>query len=191
VLTGFNSKVAEEDAMLLGRVTYQEWADYWPTSKTEPFASHINGVPKYVVSRSLDSVPWGTTDNAALLGGDLAEAVTELKGQPGRNIGVHGSPTLVEGLLHADLLDEMRLEIYPVVAGTGARLFKEGNPAKRLRLADSKVTRQWRRHPDLRTGWLTAAKRIPGPSRRVGLVPGYRLTPEANPAGRVWPTSHR
>src|SRR5215211_4990679 len=96
VLTGFNSKVAEEDAMLLGRVTYQEWADYWPTSKTEPFASHINGVPKYVVSRSLDAVPWGTTDNATLLGGDLAEAVTELKGRPGRNVGVHGSPTLVE-----------------------------------------------------------------------------------------------
>ena len=140
VLADFNSKVAEEDAMLLGRVTYQEWADHWPTSKTEPFASHINGVPKYVVSRSLDAVPWGTTDNATLLGSDLAEAVTELKGQPGRNIGVHGSPTLVEGLLHADLLDEIRLEIYPVVAGTGARLFKEGNPPKRLRLADSKVT---------------------------------------------------
>jgi dihydrofolate reductase len=140
VLADFNSKVAEEDAMLLGRVTYQEWADYWPTSKTEPFASHINGVPKYVVSRSLDAVPWGTTDNATLLGGDLAEAVTELKGQPGRNIGVHGSPTLVEGLLQADLLDEMRLEIYPVVAGTGARLFKEGNAPKRLRLVDSKVT---------------------------------------------------
>ena len=126
MLTGFNSKVAEEDAMLLGRVTYQEWADYWPTSKTEPFASHINGVPKYVVSRSLDSVPWGTTDNAALLGGDLAEAVTELKGQPGRNIGVHGSPTLVEGLLHADLLDEMRLEIYPVVAGTARASSRRG-----------------------------------------------------------------
>lgn len=140
VLADFNSKVAEEDAMLLGRVTYQEWADYWPNSKTEPFASHINGVPKYVVSRSLDAVPWGTTDNATLLGGDLAEVVTELKGQRGRNIGVHGSPTLVEGLLHADLLDELRLEIYPVVAGTGARLFKEGNPPKRLRLADLKVT---------------------------------------------------
>jgi dihydrofolate reductase len=130
VLADFNSKVAEEDAMLLGRVTYQEWADYWPTSKTEPFASHINGVPKYVVSRSLDAVPWGTTHNATLLGSDLAEAVTELKGQPGRNIGVHGSPTLVEGLLHADLLDEIRLEIYPRGRGHGRAPVQGGEPAE-------------------------------------------------------------
>ncbi|MFL5892924.1 MAG: dihydrofolate reductase family protein [Solirubrobacterales bacterium] len=141
VLADFNPKVAEEDAMLLGRVTYQEWSEYWPTSTTEPFASHINGVPKYVVSRSLHDVPWGTFDNATLLEGDLAEAVTELKDNPGTNIGVHGSPTLVEGLLQADVLDEMRLEIYPVVAGTGARLLNEGSQAKRLRLADSKITR--------------------------------------------------
>ena len=126
--------------MLLGRVTYQEWSEYWPSSTTEPFASHINGVPKYVVSRSLDTVPWGESDNATLLDGDLAEAVTELKNQSGKSIGVHGSPTLVEGLLHADLLDEMRLEIFPVVAGEGARLFKDGNGPKRLRLADSKIT---------------------------------------------------
>ena len=66
--------------------------------------------------------------------------VTELKQQPGKNIGVHGSPSLVEGLLHADLLDEMRLEIYPVVAGAGARLFRDGNPPKRLDLADSNTT---------------------------------------------------
>jgi dihydrofolate reductase len=140
VLADFNPKVAEEDAMLLGRVTYQEWSEYWPTSSTEPFASHINGVPKYVVSRSLQDVSWGTFDNATLLEGDLVEAVTELKDKPGKTVGVHGSPTLVEGLLRADLLDEMRLEIYPVVAGNGARLFKEGNQPKRLRLADSKVT---------------------------------------------------
>ena len=140
VLNDFNPKVADEDAMLLGRVTYQEWADYWPTSTTEPFASHINGVPKYVISRSLEDAPWGTSDNATIISGDLAEAVTELKQQPGKNIGVHGSPTLVEGLLHADLLDEMRLEIYPVVAGTGARLFKDGNAPKRLDLANSKTT---------------------------------------------------
>jgi dihydrofolate reductase len=140
VLGDFNGKLANEDAMLLGRVTYQEWADYWPTSTTEPFASHINGVPKYVISRSLEAVPWGTSDSATLVSGDLAETVADLKQQPGKNIGVHGSPTLVEGLLHADLLDEMRLEIYPVVAGTGARLFKDGTAPKRLDLADSKTT---------------------------------------------------
>jgi dihydrofolate reductase len=140
VLKDFNSRVADEDAMLLGRVTYQEWAEYWPTSTTEPFASHINGVPKYVISRSLDATPWGAFDNATLISGDLTDAVTELKQEPGKNIGVHGSPTLAEGLLHADLVDEMRLEIYPVVAGTGARLFKDGNTPKRLELADSKTT---------------------------------------------------
>ena len=140
VLEDFHGRVAEEDAMLLGRVTYEEWSDHWPTSDSEPFASHINGVPKYVVSRTLEEVSWGSSDNATLIRGELTEAVSELKEQPGKNIGVHGSPTLVEGLLHADLLDEMRLEIYPVVAGTGARLFKDGNEPKRLRLADSSVT---------------------------------------------------
>ena len=104
VLDDFFGKMADEDAMLLGRVTYQEWADDWPTSTHEPFAGHINGVPKFVASRTLDAVPWGSQDNATLLKGDLVEAVTELKQQPGKNIGVHGSPTLVEEFLHADLL---------------------------------------------------------------------------------------
>jgi dihydrofolate reductase len=140
VLDDFFGKVAEEDAMLLGRVTYQEWADYWPTSDFEPFASHINSVPKYVSSRSLQATPWGEHDNATLLEGELADAVAELKQQPGKKIGVHGSLTLVEALLHADLLDEMRLEIYPVVAGSGKRLFSDGRAPKQLRLADSRVT---------------------------------------------------
>jgi dihydrofolate reductase len=139
VLDDFFGKVAEEDAMLLGRVTYEEWADHWPTSDFEPFASHINSVPKYVVSRSLQSAPWGADGRATRISGDLAEAVTELKRQPGGNIGVHGSPTLVEALLHADVLDEMRLEVFPVIAGTGKRLFSEGRAPKRLRLADSHI----------------------------------------------------
>ena len=140
VLDDFFGKVADEDAMLLGRVTYQEWADYWPTSTNEPFASHINSVPKLVISRSLEAVPWGRDENATLVKSDLADAITDLKQQPGKNIGVHGSPTLVEGLLQADLLDEMRLEIYPVLAGKGARLFQDGRAPKGLRLADSMIT---------------------------------------------------
>jgi len=88
----------------------------------------------------LDAAPWGQHEGATLVNGDLAEAVTELKEQAGKNIGVHGSPTLVEGLLQADLLDEMRVEVYPVIAGTGARLFKDGHEPKRLRLADSRTT---------------------------------------------------
>jgi dihydrofolate reductase len=140
VLGDFFLKIAQEDAMLLGRVTYQEWAGYWPNSNVEPFASHINRVPKYVVSKTLEAVPWGTSGNATLLNGNLAEEIAKLKQKPGKNIGVHGSPTLVEALLQADLLDELRLEIYPVVAGRGARLFHVGRAIKQLRLADSKIT---------------------------------------------------
>jgi len=140
VLGDFFPKVAEEDAMLLGRVTYQEWADYWPNSTVEPFASHINNVPKYVFSKTLDRVAWGKRENVTLLKGNLAEAIVPLKQQPGKNIGIHGSPTLVEAMLQVDLLDELRLEIYPVIAGSGARLFKDGRALKRLQLVDSKTT---------------------------------------------------
>jgi dihydrofolate reductase len=140
VLDDFFARVAQEDAMLLGRVTYQEWAQYWPTSNVEPFASHINTVPKFVVSRSLQDAPWGAHHSATLINGELADAVAALKEQPGKNIGVHGSLNLVETLLHADLLDEMRLEIYPVIAGTGARLLNEGRAPKRLHLAESRIT---------------------------------------------------
>ena len=106
----------------------------------EPFASHINSVPKYVVSKTQQAVPWGPNGNATLLKGNLADAITGLKQQPGKNIGVHGSPTLVESLLQLDLLDELRLEIYPVIACSGARLFRDGRAIKHLQLADSKIT---------------------------------------------------
>jgi len=79
VLDDFFGKVANEDAVLLGRVTYQEWADYWPTSTNEPFASHINSVPKFVISRSLEAVPWGTHENATLVRNDLAGADRRLE----------------------------------------------------------------------------------------------------------------
>jgi dihydrofolate reductase len=141
VLADFFAKLADEDAMVLGRVTYQEWEGYWPTSTVQPFAGHINSVPKYVISRTLDEAPWGTSGNATLLKGDLVDVITALKQQPGRNVGVHGSIRLVQSLLHADLLDELRLEIYPVVAGSGARLFQEGRPPKQLQLATSHTTR--------------------------------------------------
>lgn len=140
VLADFFARMAEEDAMLLGRVTYQEWADYWPTSTDEPFASHINGVAKYVASTSLDATPWGSLADATLLSGDLGRSVTELKQQPGKNIGVHGSPSLVESLVHAGVLDLLRLEVYPVIAGSGARLFARGIAPKRLDLVESKTT---------------------------------------------------
>lgn len=140
VMDDFNACIAQEDAMLLGRVTYQEWAAYWPGSTWQPFADHINGVPKYVASRTLKQVPWPGADNATLLGADVAAAIGELKARPGGNIGVHGSPRLAESLLHAGLLDELRLELYPVVAGRGARLFQDGRPSRAMHLSTTKPT---------------------------------------------------
>ncbi|MCI4352374.1 MAG: dihydrofolate reductase family protein [Thermoplasmata archaeon] len=137
----FTSKIADEDAMLLGRKTYEEWLHFWPDSDIEPFASHINGVPKYVVSRTLKSVTWPTKGKAHLLSGDLRDGVLALKNQPGRNIGVHGSPTLVGSLIKANVLDLLRLAVFPVVAGRGARLFEEGFPPERFQLVDSLTSR--------------------------------------------------
>ena len=140
VLSDFFEKVAEEDAMILGRKTYQEWADFWPTSTYKRFASHVNVVPKYVVSKTLDAFPWGSFEDAIHLQGDLAEAVASLKQLPGKNIGVHGSPTLVGSMLQDGLIDELRLEIYPVIAGRGPRLFRDEGALRELTLVDSKVT---------------------------------------------------
>ena len=140
VLTPFFARMAEEDAMLLGRVTYQEWADHWPQISDQPFADHINSVPKYVVSTTLEQAPWGTGPDATLIGGDIDEEITRLKQEAGGPIGLHGSPTLVESLVHEDLIDELRLEIFPVVAGRGARLFRDGAASKRLRLLASHTT---------------------------------------------------
>jgi len=133
--------LAAEDAILLGRVTYQEWAPYWPASADEPYASHINKTPKYVVSTTLDRVAWGDWDNVTLIKSNLADEINRLKQQPGKNIGVAGSPTLVRSLLQAGLLDELTLMVHPVVVGGGKRLFLEGGDLKRLSLVDAKTTR--------------------------------------------------
>jgi dihydrofolate reductase len=137
MMEALNSHLTGEDAVLLGRVTYQDWAGYWPTSTDEPYASHINNIPKYVVSTTLDEVEW---QNSTLVKGDLAEEIARLKQQPGKNIGVAGSPTLVRSLLQNDLLDELTLMIHPVVVGKGKRLFGDGTDLKRLRLVNSTIT---------------------------------------------------
>jgi dihydrofolate reductase len=133
--------IAAEGTILLGRVTYEEWAPYWPNSTDEPYASHINNTPKVVISTTLDKVKWGDWNNVALLTSNLAEEIARLKQQTGKNIGVSGSPTLVRSLLEADLLDELILMIHPVIAGKGKRLFKVGGDLKRLKLVNSKTTR--------------------------------------------------
>ncbi|HEX9859312.1 MAG TPA: dihydrofolate reductase family protein [Paracoccaceae bacterium] len=140
MLASITSQISAEDAMLLGRVTYEEWAAFWPTSDDEPYASHINNTPKYVVSTTLDKVEWGKWDKPTLIKGDLAEEIARLKRQSGKNIGVGGSPTLVRSLLQDDLLDELTLMIHPVVVGNGKHLFNNGNDLKRLQLVNSKIT---------------------------------------------------
>jgi dihydrofolate reductase len=140
MMAAMGAHIAQEDTVLLGRVTYQEWADYWPTSVDEPYASKINKTPKFVVSKTLDSAEWGEWDNVTLIKDNLAEEITRLKQQPGKNIGIAGSPTLVRTMLQDDLIDVLTLMIHPVVVGSGKRLFNEGNELKRLKLVDSQIT---------------------------------------------------
>lgn len=128
-----------EDTILLGRVTYQEWASYWPTATDEPFASHINNAPKYVVSTTLKDSDM-TWKNSTLVKGSLADTINRLKQQPGKNIGAVGSPSLVRSLLQNNLLDELTLMFHPVVVGQGKKLFRDGVDLKRLKLVRSKMT---------------------------------------------------
>lgn len=132
--------IAETDTVLLGRTTYEEWASYWPaTTEDLDFASYINDAPKYVASTTLEEpLEWR---NSTLVKGDVVEAIGKLKSQPGKDIAVQGSPTLVRSLLENDLLDKLKLMIHPVVIGGGKRLFEDGRAPKRLRLTDTKTTR--------------------------------------------------
>jgi len=128
----------QQDAVLLGRVTYTEWAQYWPTSTDEPFASWINNTPKYVASGTLDSVDW---PNSTLIKGPVADFVTELRQQPGGTIGVAGSPSLVRSLLDQGLLDELTLMISPVIAGgRRKRLFADDAQLTSLELVEAHPT---------------------------------------------------
>ena len=121
-------------ALLLGRRTYEGFADAWPSREGE-FADIFNSMPKYVVSSTLQSPEW---TNSTVLAGDLVEEVTKLKGEVGGEIVVHGSATLAHGLLENDLVDELRLMMFPVVLGSGRRLFEAGSK-KRLKLAESRT----------------------------------------------------
>jgi dihydrofolate reductase len=131
------AQMAASDAMLLGRVTYQEFAGFWPNADaSDPFTAQMNNTPKYVVSTTLDTVEW---QNSTLIKGNIAEGIAALKQQPGKNIAITGSVTLVDSLLQNDLLDELRLLVHPVVVGSGKRLFKDGGDLKRLQLVESKT----------------------------------------------------
>jgi dihydrofolate reductase len=123
------------EALLLGRVTYQGFADAWPSREGE-FADKFNSMPKYVVSSTLDDAEW---NNSKVLKGDLRQAVAKLKEEHDGDVVVHGSAQLVQALLEHDLVDELRLMVFPVVLGAGKRLFGDTTDKKRLELVDSKT----------------------------------------------------
>jgi dihydrofolate reductase len=128
---------AEPYELLLGRGTYEIFAAHWPYSEG-PIADRLNGTRKHVASTTLDGVEW---NNSTLIPGDVAEYVTALKSQEGREIQVHGSPGLVQTLLEHDLIDEFRLWIFPLVIGTGKRFFGDGAIPAALNLVDSRVSK--------------------------------------------------
>ncbi len=131
------SQMDAADAMLLGRRTYEEFAAYWPgASADHPFTARMNNTPKFVVSTTLDTVTW---QNSTLITGNIVEEITRLKQQPGKNIGITASPTLVRSLLRDNLLDELRLLVSPVVAGSGKRLFPDGSNPVALTLVDAQT----------------------------------------------------
>jgi dihydrofolate reductase len=126
------------DAMLLGRVTWDIWASYWPHHDGgDPVSHGINVVPKYVPSTTLKDPTW---QNTHVIDGDVESAVRELKAQPGRDLLLQGSGALLRWLLERDLVDELNLLIYPVVLGDGLRLFPEQGQTHRLALVNSEVT---------------------------------------------------
>src|SRR5215212_1375835 len=143
----FNDEMAEaigaamaaSDAMLMGRVLYEEWAAFWQKQDPDenPVAARMNGVRKYVVSTTLEEpLEW---NNSTLIGDNVAEEILRLKEQPGKDISISGSPTLVRSLFEENLLDELRLMVHPIVVGSGKRMFEEGGDQKALQLLDSKT----------------------------------------------------
>ncbi len=127
------------DAFLLGRRTYEIFAAYWPThaDPSDPIANGLNTLPKYVVSGTLHTADW---QNSTIISGDVATEVEQLKQAPGRELQVHGSGQLVRTLLENDLVDELRLLVFPVIVGAGKRLFPDAGVATGLSLVDSRTT---------------------------------------------------
>jgi len=125
------------DALLLGRVTYQILAAYWPTAPDDDIARTLNARPKYVASTTLADAPWNAT---TVIKGNIAAEVAKLKEQPGTGILVVGSSALAQTLMQHNLVDEYHLLVHPIVLGSGKRLFRDGGPTTTLRRVDTKAT---------------------------------------------------
>jgi dihydrofolate reductase len=124
------------DALLLGRVTYEGFAAAWPGQADEAgFADRMNNLPKYVVSTTLDKADW---NNSTIISGNVAEEVASLKEQPGQDILINGSGKLIQSLMPDNLIDEYRLLVYPIVLGSGKRLFQGGIDTT-LKLVESRA----------------------------------------------------
>jgi class 3 adenylate cyclase/dihydrofolate reductase len=126
------------EGFLLGRRTWQIWAAFWPTANTgdAEFTDRMNTIPKYVVSNTLKRADW---NNSTIISGDVAAGVRRLKAKPGGDLMVFGSPDLVDELLRHDLVDEYRLHVYPVILGSGKRLFRDRIDTHHLRLVASRA----------------------------------------------------
>jgi dihydrofolate reductase len=126
------------DALLVGRVTYEMLASYWPHQKNDDMgpASKLNSMPKHVVSSTLKNAQW---NNSTIIKESVVEEITKLKQQPGRDILITGSPTLVRSLMEGDLIDEYRFLVHPIVMGSGKRFFKDGMAATKLKLVRTKT----------------------------------------------------
>ncbi|WOH18816.1 dihydrofolate reductase family protein [Paenarthrobacter sp. GOM3] len=136
---GLSKMINTVDTVILGRVSYQEWAQYWPNAtQDDDFAKFINPVEKFVASRTLaEPLEW---ENSHLIDGDVEQFVTDLKNRDGGEIAVCGSISLVRQLLFSGVLDELTLMTHPVIAGSGRRLFEDGDPQNRLVLEDQYAT---------------------------------------------------
>lgn len=137
VVANLGRVIGAQDAILLGRNTYEYWVGYWPTSDVEPFASFINNTPKHVVTSTAPAQEWA---NTTLVTTPVTEHVLALKQLPGADIGIHGSIELARSLLSADLVDELRLVLAPAIAGGGKHLFDGDAAPSRLELLDVERT---------------------------------------------------
>ena len=132
----FAAVIATQDAVILGRRSYAEWARFWPTSQIQPFATFINGVTKYVATSTPLDQDWA---NATALDGGLVEFVRDLRQRSGGDIGVHASISVAQALLTASIVDELRLVIAPRIAGPGRRLL-DGLPTTQLESIQSEIS---------------------------------------------------